>query len=416
MRRQNRTSALAFAAWLLSVPAAIGMPQSAVDADLHAGLQALNRNDLAHACEFLERAVKQDPRSAVGWVALAQSYLRSGRRDDAMAAVKNAEQFGGDAPAIEHALALFYAGTGDPARAAGWERRFAASPGGSADGAANAAALSLDAGEPEMAIQWARTALQRQDSPRLHNLLGKAYQAAGQLDNAIGELRLAAQVAPPQAAFVYDLGQALLLRHDIEQALAVLEEGRRQFPEDPSIAVAFGVACYGQRRFEDAVTAFLDAVRLDGSIEQPYVFLGRILDHAGARLPRVILAFAAWEKRDPDNYLPVFLHAKALAAASGPPSPEIEAELLRSIHLNDSFWESQLELGVLLAQRADWPAAARRLSRSIELNPRSTRAHYQLALVYQRQGNLELARKERAEYERLNEAANRLGEPDDAVR
>jgi tetratricopeptide (TPR) repeat protein len=335
---------LRLAAWLLSIPAAIGMPQSAVDADLRAGLLALDRNDLVHACEFLERAVKQDPRSAVGWVALAQSYLRSGRRDGAMAAASNAEQFGADTPAIEHALALFYAGTGDPARAAGWE------------------------------------------------------------------LRLAAQAAPPQEAFVYDLGQALLQREDFEPALAVLDMGRRQFPENASIAVAFGVACYGRRRFEDAVTAFLDAVRLDASIEQPYVFLGRILDHAGERLPRVIRAFAAWEKKDPDNYLPVFLHAKALAAASGPPSPQIEAELLRSIHLNDSFWESHLELGVLLAQRADWQAAAGQLSRSIELNPRSIRAHYQLARVYQRQGNLELARKERAEYERLNEAANPLGE------
>jgi tetratricopeptide (TPR) repeat protein len=410
MQRQNRKTALGLAAWLLWIPAALGMPQSAVDADLRAGLLALDRNDLVHACEFLERAVKQDPRSAVGWVALAQSYLRSGRRDGAMAAARNAEQFGGDTPAIEHALALFYAGTGDPARAADWERRFAASPGAGADPAANAAALSLDAGQPEMAIQWARTALERQDSPRLHNLLGKAYQAGGQLDDAIGELRLAAQAAPPQEAFVYDLGQALLLRQDFEQALAVLDEGRRQFSENPSIAVAFGVACYGRRRFDDAVTAFLDAVRLDGSIEQPYVFLGRILDHAGERLPRVIAAFAAWEKRDPDNYLPVFLHAKALAASSGPPSPEIEAELLRSIHLNDSFWESHLELGVLLAQRADWQAAARQLSRSIELNPRSIRAHYQLARVYQRQGNPQLARKERAEYERLNEAANGLGE------
>jgi tetratricopeptide (TPR) repeat protein len=411
MQRQNRNAALGLAAWLLSISAAIGMPQPAVDADLRAGLLALDRNDLAQACESLERAVKQDPRSAVGWVALAQSYLRSGRRDDAMPAAKNAEQFGGDTPAIEHALALFYAGAGDAASAAGWERRFAASPGAGADGAANAAALSLDAGEAEMAIQWARTALDRQDSPRLHNLLGKAYQAAGQLDNAIAELRLAAQTTPPQEAFVYDLGQALLLSEDFEQALAVLGEGRRRFPENASITVAFGVACYGRRRFEDAVAAFLDAIRLDGSIEQPYVFLGRILDHAGERLPRAIAAYAKWEKRDPANYLPVFLHAKALAASSGPPSPEIEAELLRSIRLNDSFWESHLELGVFLARRGDWQTAAGRLSRSIELNPSSIRAHYQLALVYQRLGNAALARKERAEYERLNEAADGVAEP-----
>lgn len=410
MQRQNRTTALGFAIWMLWIPVAIGIAQPAADADLRAGLLALDRNDLVHACESLERVVKQAPRSAVGWVALAQSYLRSGRRDPAMAAARNAEQFGGDAPAIEHALALFYAGLGDSARAAGWERRFAASPGAGADGAANAAQLSLNAGQPEMAVEWARTALERQDSPRLHNLLGKAYQAAGQHDASLAELRLAAQAVPRQEAYVSDLGQALLESLDFEQALTILDEGRRQFPESPQIAVSFGVACYGRRRFEDAVTAFLAAIRLDDSIEQPYVFLGRILDHAGERLPQVIAAYAAWEKKAPDNYLPVFLHAKALAASSGPPSPEIEPELLRSIHLNGSFWESHLELGVLLAQRANWQAAARELSRSIELNPRSARAHYQLARVYQRLGKLELAREERAEYARLNEAANGPGE------
>ncbi|HEY2016976.1 MAG TPA: tetratricopeptide repeat protein [Bryobacteraceae bacterium] len=410
MQRLNRKTVLVLAAWLLSLPAAIGLPQSAVNADLRSGLVALDRGDLAQACEFLERAVKQDPRNSMGWVALAQTYLRSSRRDDAMVAAKSAAQFVGDAPAIEHALALFYAGAGDAAAAASWERRFAASTGAGAEAAANAAALSLDAGEPEPAIRWARTALEREDSPRLHNLLGKAYQAAGQLDKAIAEYRLAARVRPPQEGFVEDLGQALLLHQDFEQALAVLEEGRRQFPASPSIALSLGVACYGRRRFEDAVTAFLDAIGLDPSLEQPYVFLGRILDHAGERLPLVIQAYAAWEKREPGNYLPVFLHAKALAALSGPPSPEIEAELLRSMQLNGSFWESHLELGVLLARRADWRAAAQRLSRSIELNPKSIRAHYQLALVYQRLGNRELARKERAEYERLNEAANASGE------
>ena len=99
-----------------------------------------------------------------------------------------------------------------------------------------------------MAIQWARDGpRERQDSPSLHNLLGKAYQAAGQLDNAIGELRLAAQVAPPQEAFAVGSGPGAAARQDFEQALADLEEGRRQFPEDPSIAVAYGVACYGRR-------------------------------------------------------------------------------------------------------------------------------------------------------------------------
>ena len=54
------------------------------------------------------------------------------------------------------------------------------------------------------------------------------------------------------AAMADEPAQPLLQREDFEPALAVLDMGRRQFPENAPIAVAFGVACYGRRRFEDA--------------------------------------------------------------------------------------------------------------------------------------------------------------------
>ena len=159
------------------------------------------------------------------------------------------------------------------------------------------------------------------------------------------------------------------------------------------------------------MSAFLEVIRLDPTVEQPYVFLGRILEHAGGRLPEIIASYAAWEKKAPENYLPVFLHAKALAASSNPDAPEIETELRRSIELNGAFWESHLELGALLSSQSKWPEAARELSRSIELNPGQSRAHYELARVYLRMGKPDSARAERAEYERLKNAENGTGLP-----
>ncbi len=379
--------------------------------DLRQGLVALNRNDLVHAREFLEKAAKLDPRSAVVWVALAQTYLKSGQKDMAAKAAGRAEQFGTDTPPVQHALALFYAGTGDLARAAGWERRFAATPGAGAQAAANAAALSLEAGQPEQAVKWAEAALRGGDTPEAHHVLGKAYQAAGRPDSALPELRRAFEGAPAQEVFLSDFGQALLEHGDFSEALAILEKGHRQFPKNPQIALAYGVACYAQRRPEDAVSAFLEVIRLDPTVEQPYVFLGRILEHAGARLPEVIASYAAWEKRTPKNYLPVFLHAKALAAAPNPDTPEIETELRRSIALNGAFWESHLELGTLLSSQSKWPEAASELARSIELNSSEPRAHYELARVYLRMGKRDQARAERAEYDRLKSAQTGAGQP-----
>jgi tetratricopeptide (TPR) repeat protein len=382
----------------------VGPAQPPAQDDLRQGLIALNQNDLVHAREFLARAAKLDPRSAVVWVALAQTYLKSGQKDMAVQAAGQAEQFGANTPAIQHALALFYAGTGDLARAAGWERRFAAAPGAGTQAAANAAALSLEAGQPEEAVKWAEAALRGADTPEAHHVLGKAYQAAGRPDSALPELRRAFERAPAQEVFLSDFGQALLDHGEFADALALLEKGRRQFPKNSQIALAYGVACYAQRRPADAVSAFLEVIRLDDAIEQPYVFLGRILEHAGGRLPEVIASYAAWEKKAPQNYLPVFLHAKALAASSNPDAPEIEVKLRRSIELNGVFWESHLELGALLSRQSKWPEAESELARTIELNPGQTRAHYELARVYLRVGKPDLARAERAEYERLKSA------------
>jgi len=373
--KRYRTALLVVAAWLL-LPLA-GPAQPPAQDDLRQGLVALNKNDLVHAREFLEKAASLEPRSALVWVALAQTYLKSGQKDMAAKAAGRAEQFGANTPPVQHALALFYAGTGDLARAAEWERRFAATPGTGAQAAASAATLSLQAGQPEEAVKWAEAALRSGDTE----------------------------------VFLSDFGQALLKHGDFAEALALLEKGRRQFPKNPQIALAYGVACYAQRRPAESVGAFLEVIRLDPSVEQPYVFLGRILEHAGGRLPEIIASYAAWEKKAPENYLPVFLHAKALAASSNPDALEIETRLRRSIELNGAFSESRLELGALLSSQSKWPEAARELSRSIELNPAQSRAHYELARVYLRMGKPDLARAERAEYERLKSAETGAGLP-----
>jgi len=281
--------------------------------------------------------------------------------------------------APEHALAVFYSETGDFKQAADWEARFAAS--GAADPQAPA---------------------------RAANLLGHAYAAANQFDDAVREFRRAVESDPKTEGFVFDLGQTELQKGDFSGALATFDQGRRRFPASAQMQLAYGVAAYGQRRFTDAIDAYLEVTRIDPSIEQPYVFLARMLDQAGDRLPQVVAAFAAWEKAEPGNYLAACLYAKALSAAAGHPG-EIEAGLRRSIQLNDAYWESHFELGVLLGKNREWKQAAAELSRSIELNPGVAAAHFQLARAYDKLGDAEKARMERAEHERLTAAETGAG-------
>lgn len=374
--------------------------QESFEGELRQGLLALNGNDLVQARQSLEKASRLKPDNPVVWAALAQTYLRANERQQAEEAAGRAADLASGNPVVEHALSTFYSETGDFAKAAAAERLYAASKPADSQAAAHAAALSLQAGEAHEAIQWTRAALQQTDTAELHHLLGQAYIAANQPEEGVPELRHAVERDPRAWTYVFDLGQVQMRRGDFTGALATLDQGRQRFPNNAQIQLAYGVAAYGQRRFADAIDAFLKVTRIDASVEQPYVFLSRILDQAGDRLPEVVAAFARWEQAEPRNNLAACLHAKALSAAAGDPAV-IEAELRRSIQLDDSYWEAHFELGVQLLKKHEWKEAAAELSRSIALNPRVAAAHFQLARAYDRLGEPERAKAERSEHERL---------------
>jgi len=394
-------------AFVLSIWASSLAAQESFETEFRRGLVALAGNNLAAARRDLEDAALQQPANGLVWAALAQTYRRAGEADLANKAAARADASADANPAVEHALALYYAEAGDFSRAAGAERRFAASRAADHQAATRAAELSLRAGDATQAMQWAKTALQHDDTAALHYILSQAYAAANQTLDGLRELRNAVERDPGNETYVAELGEKELRRGDFTAALATLGNGRRHFPNSAQIALSYGVAAYGERRFSDAIDAFLTVIRIDPSVEQPYVFLSRLLDQAGERLPQITAAYAAWERTAPANCLPACLHAKALSAAGANPAA-IEADLRRSIALNSGYWESHFELGVLLAKSGRWEEAAAELARGIELNPKHAAAHFQLARVYEKLGKTDLAKAERAKHQQLTAAETDL--------
>lgn len=371
------------------------------DDEFRGGLVALQNKNLSEARQRLERAAQLQPANARVWVALAQAYLGSKQPAQANAAAKRAGKLAANDPVVQHALAMFFAETGDPASAAALERQYASSKGADPRAAAQAATLSLEAGEAQEAATWAQTALSRGDSAEMHHVLGRAAEALRQPETALAELRAAAEAEPASEAFTFDFGQALLRRGDFAAALNLFEAARGRFPKSAQIELAYGVAAYGQRKFHDSIAAFLRVTRLDPSIEQPYVFIGKILENADDLMPEVLSRYAAWTAAAPGNYLSWFLHAKALDASSGD-AAQSEAELRRSIRLNPNFWESHLELGIVLMGHEQWEPAVAELSRAIALDGKKPVPHFQLARAYRQLGKQEQARTELAEFKRLS--------------
>ena len=196
------------------------------------------------------------------------------------------------------------------------------------------------------------------------------------------------------AIFYFHYADDLLHREKFTEAADLLAGALQHHPGDAQLTLALGVARYGQRRFEDSIVAFLAVIDADPSIEQPYIFLGKMLDQAGAQLDVITQAFRAWAEKNPENAQAQLLLAKALLA-SDPQDARAATFLNRSIALDGNQWESHYQLGLFLAGKHDYRAAAVELNRSIELDPKQPLPHYHLARVYDRLGEADRAKTER---------------------
>jgi tetratricopeptide (TPR) repeat protein len=218
--------------------------------------------------------------------------------------------------------------------------------------------------------------------------------AAGQKQEGEKHLQLAWEGAKTDERIAFDYTQALLQHQDFTQAADVIDSALSAHSQDPQLTLALGVVRYGQRRFDDAITAFLKVIELNPEVEQPYLFIGRMLEQAGEHLPEITKAYESWAAREPQNPKAQLLLAKALLTQDHR-SDRAQALLQKSIALDGNDWEAHYQLGTALADRRDWKAAAAELNRSVELNPKQPLPHYHLARVYDRLGQGERAEAER---------------------
>jgi tetratricopeptide (TPR) repeat protein len=227
------------------------------------------------------------------------------------------------------------------------------------------------------------------------------YEANGQSPKAVQELRAVIRLQPDEVHY-FDLIQLLLRHYDFNGAIQESETGLKKFPKSAQLTLAAGVAYYGQDQSEQAIEKFLQTIALDPSIDQPYIFLARVINRAHAHLPVLTQRFAEYQERNPQSYLGYFMHAKALNAQFK--EPQLAENLLRkSISLNGDYWESHYELAILLEKKGAIEEAEKEFRRTTELNPAEPSPHYRLCRVLARLGRTEDAQAEAAVYRKTSE-------------
>jgi tetratricopeptide (TPR) repeat protein len=249
---------------------------------------------------------------------------------------------------------------------------------------------------------------------RVRIALAQVYLKSGDRAHAEELADLAAKLGPEDAPVrqalktfeseIADLrfaeAQPLLREQKFAEALNALEPAHRRGPGNAQIELALGVSYYGLRRFEEAAEAFLRTIDLAPDTDQPYLFLGRILDQIPAHWPQATEAFARYETAHPASPAGYLLHAQGLDAQSLDPDRAL-ALLERSIALDGANPAAHFELGNLLDRLNRYADAAREFARAAELNPNDAATHYRLARDYDRLGRAEDAAKQRELHRQL---------------
>ena len=367
---------------------------------LREGLVALEHGQLAQARRDLEQARSADPNNAYISSSLAEVYLRMHEAKLAGQAARNAERLGGSNPVIAHALAMYYSEAGDAAHAATLEARYAESPRADANALSRAASFYLEAGDTQNAVTLAQKAIARQSSPANEDLLGRALEAEGKLAEAAPHLEAAWQANKIDPQIAFDWAQLLFRKPDFQAGASVIEPALAVHPKDPQLVLALGVARYGERRFDDAIAAFLKVIGIDPTIPQPYMFLARMLEQAGPRLAEITRADEKWAAANPRNAKAQSTLAVALLAAD-PTSARGAMLLQKSIELDPGDWQPHYELGVLFERERKYAEAAAELNRAIQIDPKQPMPHYHLGRVYDRLGQADRAAAEREIHRKL---------------
>jgi Flp pilus assembly protein TadD len=323
--------------------------------------------------------------------------------------VEAAAKLASDQPGLFRGLAIYYENGDELDKAAEYEALYVRAFPDDFSGFGRAASLFLAAGDGRSAVEFARSGLERQESAALQDVLGKALALTGDDKGAEAALREAIRLAPYDEEYRYDLGYLHLRAQRFDEAARAFEEALKVFDKSARIQLGLGVARYGQRRFNEAVSAFLRSAELAPGAAQPHYFLGRMLEHATDRIDAVLARQKSFAQAQPESYLGPFLYGQALAASLPPDGAEETVEkatdlLRRSIELRDDFWESHFELGALLERQKRYDEAAVRLEKAVKLKADSSKPHYRLARVYARLGRTEDAARERELHRKLTEA------------
>ena len=220
---------------------------------------------------------------------------------------------------------------------------------------------------------------------------------------AVREYQRAAELDPTET-YLFDWGSELLLHHAPEPAAEVFTKGNRLFPRSIRMLIGLGAAQFARGSYDQAVLQICAASDLDPSDSRPYLFLGKMQKAEAtpsAEVLQKLERFASSSPRTPRPITITLWHCGK--CGQGPPntSAKVESLLANATRLNPAFAAAYLQLGIVHAEKRDYPKAILDYQQAIHADPKLEEAHYRLAQAYRQSGDTSKAEGEVQIYNQL---------------
>ena len=227
---------LAVALVALAAPALAQSPPSA-ETRFSTGVMHLREGRVDLALEEFKRAAKEDPKNPYFQKGLGLAYTAKREWKDAIAAFRKALELNPYYVDVRNDLAAALIGSGDRE---GGKKEFLAAFSDPTNptpeiSARNLGQAFLDEKNYTEAVNWFRTSLNRNKKyPDPYLGLADALLASERLDEAVAQLEAGVAEVPEDASLLLALGQALFKAGRFGEARARLEEAVRKDPAGPA--------------------------------------------------------------------------------------------------------------------------------------------------------------------------------------
>jgi tetratricopeptide (TPR) repeat protein len=383
------------------------LPSAPESFELHEllGLAYSAQSQDAKAGVHLEKAARINPNSAEAHTNLAANLMRLGKNAEAEQQFRKAVELEPDNFDANHNLGEAYVREGKIADAAPYLEKAQRIDGSNYDNGYDLALAYISVGRAKDARTLIQGLLQQKNAAELHNLLAEVEEKEGNMVVAANEYEVAAHMDPSESN-LFDWASELLIHRTLEPSITIFRDAVQRYPQSSRLAIGLGMGLYSLGKYDDAVASLLRAADLSPGDARIYPFLSRAYDSSPGQADEVIKRFRRFAELAPRNGHAQYYYAMSMWKGKRAQDPsvdlhEVETLLKKSIALDPSLSEAQLQLGNLYSDQSQYAAAIPYYKRAIALNSDLADAHYRLGQAYVRTNQKELAQPELALYQQL---------------